>query len=281
MRPQTWVDALAMCQQSGQAYVLITVLPCAGSTPRTTGAKMVVTADETFDTVGGGHLEFEATKRARQALVEGKNLQHIEHYPLSSKLGQCCGGAMNLLFECFTEHCQTLYLFGAGHVSKALITILSQLPLHIKWIDNRPDMFDDRKTSTNVTCIVEDDPESLLDQAKEHDWVLIMTHDHQLDYTLAETALKHHACNYVGMIGSQTKAKRFVHRLKSRGLDEAQLNRFVCPVGLTEVPGKRPVEVAVSIAGQLIQHLHKNENVVADEKQQWKHTKELAKWLSV
>ena len=58
------------------------------------------------------------------------------------------------------------------------------------------------------------------------------------------------------MIGSQTKAKRFIHRLQSKGIGEQQLARFVTPIGLSEIPGKLPVEVAVSVSAQIIQRLH-------------------------
>ena len=73
---------------------------------------------------------------------------------------------------------------------------------------------------------------------------------------MAEKALKHPDLPYVGMIGSQTKAKRFIHRLQSKGIGEQQLARFVTPIGLSEIPGKLPVEVAVSVSAQIIQRLH-------------------------
>jgi xanthine dehydrogenase accessory factor len=140
---KTWFDALHQCQQQGKSYVLVTLLATAGSTPRNGGTKMLVCDDRAFDSIGGGHLEFEVIKQARNLLQESSTTQKVEHYPLSSKLGQCCGGATNVLFEVFTEHTQHIAIYGAGHVSRALVPILAQLPLQISWIDNRQDMLDE------------------------------------------------------------------------------------------------------------------------------------------
>ena len=79
-----------------------------------------------------------------------------------------------------------------------------------------------------------------------------LTHDHQLDFTLAETALKAGRFPYVGMIGSDTKAKRFRTRLAHRGFDDAAQQPLVTPVGNLSIPGKKPIEVAVSISAQII-----------------------------
>jgi len=64
MRSQTWFDAAKRCQDSGSAYALVTILGCTGSTPRDNSSKMVITADSTYDTIGGGHLEFVVTNKA-------------------------------------------------------------------------------------------------------------------------------------------------------------------------------------------------------------------------
>ena len=254
--PRTWYDALSFCHQHGRGYVLITVLSSAGSTPRDLGAKMVVTGDSQFDTIGGGHLEFDAVNKARQYLLGGKDAQHIESYPLSSKLGQCCGGAVKVLFEVKATHSQTLAVFGAGHVAQALMPILSQLPLNLVWIDSRPGAFDNLTIPSHVNTVCDPQPEGELRLLPEDSWVLILTHDHQLDFRLSETALKLAQFPYVGMIGSDTKAKRFRTRLAHRQLSDVAMGAFVSPVGELSIQGKRPVEVAVSISAQIINMLN-------------------------
>ena len=255
-----WFEAIHCCEQTAEGYALVTVLTTAGSTPREQGTKMVVTADRQFDTIGGGHLEFKAIELARQALADSVNQRHnqqaIHSFPLASKLGQCCGGAVKLLIETHVSHRQVLALFGAGHVAQALVPILAQLPLSVRWIDNRESLTPNEPLPANVDYLCDDEPVGEIPLLPAGSWVVIMTHDHQLDFELAEKALKQPDLPYVGMIGSQTKAKRFVHRLKSKGISDVQLGRFVTPIGLSDIPGKLPVEVAVSVSAQIIQRLH-------------------------
>ena len=255
-----WFEAIHYSEQHAEGYALITVLTTAGSTPREQGTKMVVTADRQFDTIGGGHLEFKAIELARLALADSvnkrQNQQAIHSFPLASKLGQCCGGAVKLLIETHVSHRQVLALFGAGHVAQALVPILAQLPLSVRWIDNRESLTPNEPLPANVDYLCDDEPVGEIPLLPAGSWVVIMTHDHQLDFELAEKVLKHPDLPYVGMIGSQTKAKRFVHRLQSKGISDGQLSRFVTPIGLSDIPGKLPVEVAVSVSAQIIRRLH-------------------------
>jgi len=294
--PTTWFDALMRCQQQGKPYVLLTLLATAGSTPRNGGTKMLVCDDSQFDTIGGGNLEFMAVQRARALLLAAldqknhaslSNSQHVEHFPLSSKLGQCCGGATNILFEVFVQHTQHLAIFGAGHVAQALVPIVSQMPMQLLWLDERPALFDQfhsaHKHITNLKAITTQDA---LENAA-HDvaalpadtWLVIMTHNHQLDYALVKAALLRPDLPYVGMIGSQTKARRFCTRLKHEGLSVEQIKRLVSPIGLLDVPGKEPINVAVSIAAQLMQYLQRQQTntqiTPTQQKQQWQQNQQL------
>ncbi|WP_282145610.1 xanthine dehydrogenase accessory protein XdhC [Alteromonas stellipolaris] len=269
MKASTWYEAVTQCQQDGAPYVIVTVISIAGSTPREAGSKMVVTDAQSIDTIGGGHLEFDAIKTAREMLStgtgsvgeQGKNnaSTEIRSYPLSSKLGQCCGGAVKVLFEVCNRHAQHIAIFGAGHVAKALVPILAQLPLRISWIDSREDLFS-HPLPANVKKVVEEAPETEVRGLEENTWLVILTHDHQLDYRITEQALKYPALPFVGLIGSQTKAKRFITKLEHRGFNESDLARLATPIGDTSIPGKRPIEVAVSIASQIIQRLHASED---------------------
>lgn len=256
MRPSNWYDALHRCQTLGQSYAIVTVMTVAGSTPREAGTKMIVTGDSQYDTIGGGHLEYQAVAKARELLADGNQIQHIESYPLSSKLGQCCGGAMKVFIEVHVTHTQTLAIFGGGHVAQALIPIVSQLPLQIRWIDSRSECFDAVEVPDNVDCIIDDDPVAEMADLPPNSWAVILTHNHQLDYELVECALKKSQCDFLGMIGSETKAKRFRTRLASRDFSEQQIAHMVSPIGERNVPGKRPIEVAVAISAQIIQRLN-------------------------
>tara|TARA_R110002153_G_scaffold171435_1_gene324245 strand:+ start:28966 stop:29844 length:879 start_codon:yes stop_codon:yes gene_type:complete len=275
---KTWFDALHQCQQQGKSYVLVTLLATAGSTPRNGGTKMLVCDDCEFDTIGGGHLEFAVIKQARNLLLENATTQKVEHYPLSSKLGQCCGGATNVLFEVFTEHTQHIAIYGAGHVSKALVPILAQLPLQISWIDNRQEMLDDiakQAQPTNVKLVFSENPADTIVTLPSNAWTMIMTHNHQLDFDIVTAALNRKDLSFVGMIGSDTKARRFKTRLAHKDFQEQDIQRLISPVGLLDIPGKRPIEVAVSMAAQLIQLLEPEDVTQAQKKQAWRDNKQL------
>lgn len=280
---KTWFDGLHLCQQQGKSYVLVTLLATAGSTPRNGGTKMLVCDDCEFDSIGGGHLEFAVIKQARNLLLDNTPTQKVEHYPLSSKLGQCCGGATNVLFEVFTQHSQHIAIYGAGHVSKALVPILTQLPLQISWIDNRQDMLDDiarEAQPSNVTLVFSEHPADTIATLQSNTWALIMTHNHQLDFDIVAAALNRKDITFVGMIGSDTKARRFRTRLAHKDFQEQDIQRLISPVGLLDIPGKRPIEVAVSMAAQLMQLLEPEGVTHTQKKQAWRDNKQLIQSLA-
>ena len=96
-KPLNWAEAISICHQGKQGFVLATVLETKGSTPRDRGAKMVVTEDAVFDTIGGGKLEQLVIDAAREALKLKVKTQQLEHFPLAGKAQQCCGGSVAVL----------------------------------------------------------------------------------------------------------------------------------------------------------------------------------------
>lgn len=258
-----WVDAVAHYNSCGESYVLVTVLNVRGSAPRDGGTKMLVVADRCIDTIGGGHLEFSAIEKARAMLVANETAQHLEEIPLGPKLGQCCGGRITLLFECFPATAPVIAVFGAGHVGRALISILAQLPLRLIWIDSRADEFPS-SISAGIKTVVLDDPAEYVNQLPKGAYVVVMTHLHPLDYAIAEQVLARDDAAYLGVIGSQTKARRFRLRLDHREFSAAAIEKMHCPIGLDKITGKRPMEVAVSVAGQIIAQYQQHLPAVGD-----------------
>lgn len=250
-----WHEALNQGQNNGTPLVLLTVLSTAGSTPRDATTKMVVSEAEQWDTLGGGHLEYQAIAQARQLLAQGRSVTDIRSFELGANLGQCCGGAVQVLFEVLIPQRQRLAIFGAGHVAQQLVPMLTPLSLQLHWIDSRNDWL--AKDSTGgVIKECTDHPVDVIADLPEGSWVLILTHNHQLDFELVQQALKRPDLDYIGLIGSDTKARRFRQRLAHRGWSPAEIERVLCPVGLAEIPGKQPAEIAIAIAGQLVQRLH-------------------------
>lgn len=270
-----WAEVLAELQRRGEAHVIVTLLATRGSTPRGSGSKMIVTAEQSHDSIGGGHLEFKAIAHARTLLCGQEDSQSLVQYPLGASLGQCCGGQVSVLYEYFAARGPRLLVFGAGHVARALIPILAELPLRIRWIDNREDPFPEALPA-GVETVQSEDPVAQLETAPPGSWALVLTHNHQLDYALTEAALKRGDLDYLGVIGSATKARRFRQRLRHRGFSAVQIEQLICPVGLPQVSGKRPMEVAVSIAAQLIARYQAAAPGSRDSQQlEWRQLREL------
>lgn len=253
----TWLDVARALEDSATPYVIITVLGARGSTPRDNGAKMLVTAQDSFCTIGGGHLEYKAIAIARDMLCSGETRQHIEKFPLGASLGQCCGGSTHVLFESFPGTAVNLMLFGAGHVGTALVGILGQLPCRVHWVDSRQDQFPSQLPA-NVQAVVSDAPADAVTSMPAGSYFLVMTHNHPLDFAITEAVIKRGDARYVGLIGSQTKWRRFRMRFEHRGYEAQDFEAVHCPVGLRQVPGKLPMEVATSIAAQLIEEYQRD-----------------------
>lgn len=248
----TWLDALNALDRRGEAGMLVSVIAANGSSPREAGVKMVVSASEVWDTIGGGNLEFQSIMDARRLLASNQPTPTMRDFPLGPALGQCCGGATTVLFEPIRPPAWTVALFGAGHVGRAIAKLLADLPCRLLWFDARPGMFGETPLPSNIhlrTTTAIADVASL----PAGSMLLIMTHDHGLDYDLTAAALAKPDLAFIGTIGSDTKRARFVSRLRRAGVDEARLARFVCPVGLPGVGKKLPAEIAIAVVAQLLQ----------------------------
>ncbi|HCM40889.1 MAG: xanthine dehydrogenase accessory protein XdhC [Bdellovibrionales bacterium GWC1_52_8] len=249
-----WVAKLQELINQGKAVAVVTVTRCSGSTPRETGAKMLVLANGTFlGTIGGGQLEKQVVEDSIRCLNEGKS--RTLHFPLHASVGQCCGGVVELLVEVINQGPE-LYLFGGGHVGQALAKTLQDTPFRVTLIDERPEWATPAIVPAGVKCFCEK-PSAFLEQADfqaEKTYVVIMTHDHELDLQILSAILRDPSKfkrRYLGLIGSGNKWKSFQAKLKSQRIDEEQIQTVRCPVGI-DIGGKSPQEVSISIAAELL-----------------------------
>ncbi|WP_428946089.1 xanthine dehydrogenase accessory protein XdhC [Pantoea sp. FN060301] len=250
MRPDEWIPILATLNEKRESCVLLTVLEEKGSVPRDSGSKMVVTRSQTYLTIGGGNLEFQCIATARELLSTPQARPDIRRFNLGATLGQCCGGMTTVLFEPLVLPQPQIVVFGAGHVGQALVAILATLPCHVFWVDERPEQF--ISVPPSVTICPLDDPTEQVERMPPDSYFVVMTHHHPRDLTLCEAILKRGDARYFGVIGSKTKRQRFDYRLAGKGFTAAQLETMRCPVGLPDVKGKLPAEIAVAIAGDII-----------------------------
>ncbi|MBA1272338.1 xanthine dehydrogenase accessory protein XdhC [Stutzerimonas azotifigens] len=247
----SWIDALAELQHKGEPCVLVTIIEERGSTPRNAGSKMVVSQERLYDTIGGGHLEYKAQQIAREMLENRVRETRLERFSLGASLGQCCGGATVLLFEPMGQPQAHIAVFGAGHVGRALVPLLAALPCRVRWIDSRVAEFP-TQVPQGVECLVNDEVVDEVANMPAGSYFIVMTHDHRLDLELTAAILARDDFTYFGLIGSKSKRAKFEHRLRDRGVRPEAVQRMRCPMGIAEVKGKLPVEIAVSIAGEII-----------------------------
>jgi xanthine dehydrogenase accessory factor len=249
----SWIDSLTTYARDGMPAILLTVLDARGSTPREAGAKMVVSARALSGTIGGGRLEHECVLAARALLEQKADAPVLREFPLGPVLGQCCGGHVRVLLEPVLPPAWQIALFGAGHVGQALVKLFSDLPCRVRWIDARAEAFPDG-LPTNIVKMPAERPEAEIADLPKNSFVLVMTHDHALDYRIISACLaREQTLRFVGLIGSATKAARFRSRLAREGWSPAAVARVVCPIGLQNTGGKLPAEIAISVAAQLLQ----------------------------
>jgi xanthine dehydrogenase accessory factor len=246
-----WIQAAADCDQNNQAFVLVTVTQTEGSTPRDGDAKMLVTPDSCHDTIGGGQLEFEAIETARQLLKKNKHCQVSREFNLAKDLEQCCGGRVTLLLECFPATGFKVVVLGAGHVGKAVVGLLGELSCRVQWIDSRSEYFGE-SLPFNVLTQVLITPEQAIENCAVDSWYLVMTHSHVLDQQLVEAILSRGDARFCGLIGSKSKAASFRSRLKRKGFSDDEISGLTSPIGLPELKGKQPMEIAVSVVAQMM-----------------------------
>ena len=269
---------------AAQPACLVSVHASRGSVPRERGAWMAVFADLAvgtggiIGTIGGGQLEFQAIGEARRLLRESiqstksqpQEEAPVVRYPLGPSLGQCCGGEVHLRYE-LVNHADVpalsrrlmpllapLALFGGGHVGKALVQVLGNLPVQVMWIDSRDEIFP-TAVPDNVTCEHFDPVHAAVAQLAAQARVIIMSFSHAEDLDVVAACLRRQRvqCDlpFVGLIGSQTKWATFRHRLAARGFSDAELARVHCPIGMPGITSKEPEVIAVSVAAQILLNL--------------------------
>lgn len=260
-----WLSAVQRMREAGDAGVLVTIITSRGHSPRAAGAKMLVTALRSWDSIGGGNLEATAIDHAREMLhartPEPQTTEMSLNEHATTRHGrQCCGGQVTLLFEPILSP-PTIAIFGLGHVGRELAAVLSRMNVRLYLADSRAEFAE----ASSLPQILEAPahlswhhtpaPEALLRELPHGTHVVIMTHDHAEDLFLCEAALNHAGLGSTGLIGSAAKWSRFRKRLRDAGYEESAIESITCPIGVPEITGKSPAVIALSVASSLVQNI--------------------------
>ena len=294
---QTPGATLLTLLDSGTPAVWVCVSDTKGSVPRECGAMMIVTEQQTIGTIGGGHLELKSIEVAREMLALNIETATRRHFPLGPALGQCCGGAVDVVLMPVHEpdrarllqlqmiehhggrfvvervldtgaqlvlplHFEPwqIWVFGAGHVGQAMVQVLATQACQVRWIDGRDAMFPEH-LPPNVRVVETDDPASNVYAIPANADVLVLTHSHALDLDICLELIKRDDLAYIGLIGSKTKAATFKKRFELRGYSGAAIARINCPIGRpllsAGLDSKHPGVIAVGVAVDLIERRQK------------------------
>ena len=284
-----------------QKVARVTIVETFGSAPREGGASMNIWDSGQSGTIGGGALEYQAAENARKLLVSGNKSANLERVPLGPNLGQCCGGAVQLLTQIFdgesnlkpleekgiflfplssdstdttpaielitstdsgivvangwvaeklVQAVRSIWIYGAGHVGRAIVDTLAPLPeLGVVWLDVNRDRFP-KHIPENTDMLVALDMPKAVAHAPDNAEHLILTFSHAIDLELCSTIISR-KFKSVGLIGSTTKWARFRKRLLESGHNSTNIDKITCPIGNVEF-GKHPHAIAIGVASQLL-----------------------------
>lgn len=257
-----WVRAVELLRAERRAGVLVTVVQVRGHAPRGPGAKMVVAADATWGSVGGGNLEETAVTRARTLLESPSFGPEQLAVGLTDKARtdhgrQCCGGEVTLLLEPLPVP-PAVAVFGVGHVGLELARILARHDLDLHLVDSRADQLSPERlaclTDAEARVVVHHSPvpELALGSVPAGTHVLVMTHDHAEDFAVCDAALRCEHLGSIGLIGSAAKWTRFRTGLLVEGHDEATVARIESPIGDPTPGDKSPPAIALGAASALL-----------------------------
>ena len=240
--------------RTGSQSVLITVVEKGGSGPQVPGAKMLVRADgSTVGTVGGGELEQVAAAKAQEILIEkssaliGYSLLDGGRLADTEALKMMCGGTVSLFYE-YLGHEAYIYIFGGGHVGRALASHLRGMRCFVTVIDEREGI-----EAPDADRLIIADYDGALEAEAVHPggYFLIATPGHEADYcVLARIMRSDWAPRYVGMLGSRKKSEQLVGRLIEEMGDELDRSVLYTPVGL-DLGGSTPDEIAISLIAEI------------------------------
>lgn len=242
-------EALLDVENGSESAVLCTIISTSGSTPRKTGAKMLVYKNGSIaGTIGGGALEKAVIEQALD-VFQTKKSKVIKHN-LVNEFAMCCGGSVQLFIEPIMNK-KKLYIFGAGHIGRALAKFGVDLDFNVSLIDERYDALEDFQVQ-NCKVMIEQHVTAIEKLIfDDQTFVVILTHDHQYDREiLAMTSKLPH--QYLGMIGSQRKVEIAKKNLLTiNDIDDEILNQVNMPIGL-DIKVNTPEEIAVSILAKII-----------------------------
>jgi xanthine dehydrogenase accessory factor len=249
-------EEIVRLKAEGASASLATIVGAEGSTPRETGAKMLVREDGTIlGSIGGGCLEGQVIVEAIMVMRDEK--PRTVHYDLTGReadgtgTGMICGGVLDVYIEPIVPT-PTVFIFGGGHISLFVSKISAMVGFQVAVIDDRAEFANPERFPEAQQVIAEKFSQAFSRlKVNRSGYLVIVTRGHAGDQEVLEWALTTEA-RYIGMIGSKKKIRTLYQNLEAKGVAPERLERVFAPIGL-DIGALTPEEIAVAIVGQMIQ----------------------------
>lgn len=223
--------------ENNNKCIVVTIIDKKGSIPQEIGATMLV-SKEVYGTIGGGNLEANCIQFAREMLVNNEDSKRMKFNLQEPPFNMVCGGSCEVFFNVINSS-PNLYVFGSGHVARAIYDVFSHLAFNLIVIDDREELLN---YFTNTICVDYND----LNIDCSDSYVVVATRSHSLDFKVVES-IKNQTYKYLGVLGSKKKVSEMLENIE---IDKTNL---YAPVGL-KVSNQNPHEIAISIASEILAH---------------------------
>lgn len=249
---EAFLDHVQKLRETGKIAIVVTMVNARGSTPQEVGARIIVGSEGLlFGTIGGGKIEEKCIASAKEMITADTDHDFVE-WNLQKDVGMTCGGVVSLYFEKMLPKAKwKIAIFGAGHVAQELVRLLLKLDCDITCVDSRAEWLEKLPESAKLTKIQNENMKEVVKTLHPETFIASMTMGHAHDLPILIEAMKNFSFPYIGVIGSESKARVLKHDLKAAGVNEDLITQLHCPIG-EPFGNNRPVEIAISIIAQLI-----------------------------
>ncbi len=246
-------DELIRLRKLGQKSAIATIVQVRGSIPSHESAKLLVREDGSMlGTIGGGCVEAEVWNAAREVIAteRARHMTFNLGQDAAYDNGLICGGQLDVFVEAVVPPPRA-YIFGAGHISKSLSTVITMAGFSASIVDNR-ETFANRDRFPEATEIFAQEYEEVFPQLAINDtsYLVIVTRGHRDDMRVLRWAVSTPA-RYIAMIGSKRKVINVIKELEKEDIPRSAFDRVFAPMGF-EIGAISPEEIAISVAAEMI-----------------------------
>ena len=252
-------EEIVNLRAGGKRAALAVIIARQGAAPRKDAARMLIGEDgRQIGNIGGGAVEADVVRQAKEVMDTGSprllsfDLSGIDH----DERALVCGGSMHIYIDPVLPDPE-LFIFGAGHVAKAVAEAAAAAGFRVTVFDDRAKYAAAERFPGAKTVLIKNSGDSGDWEAElgglnltSSSYVFVATQRPKTDRICLRRALLSPA-RYIGMLGSLTKTKILLEALEGEGVDPAQFSRIFIPAGL-DIGSETPEEIAASVIPELI-----------------------------